>query len=219
MTIELPPDVDVLRRLVRGKLVRDERIQVDRWLGRCTDERVINVLDNLILEWEEEKADARLPVGSNEGLIARFFRDLVESSKAVVDYLSGEPGFMPAHLGPSTAPIEGLHIANADADATFKVTVNVAQDVLRAIVLATTDNGVLYLLGDVSGSKAHEYFYKLEEEDGRVTFWLVASLLAGIPQNTPSSLAELPPWLDSLSSQETIRIYAARITSAEVLEG
>lgn len=196
-----------------------QRRAVIHWLGRCTNERVINVLDNLLLEWEEEKADAMLPAGSSEGLIATFFRELVESSKAVVDYLSREPGLMPAHLGPATAPAEGLHLKSAAETAIVKVTVNLGRDVQRAAVLATTDNGKLHNLSNNAESRAQEHFYILEEDDGRVTFWLIVSTLTEVLKNVPTELAELPPWLDNLSQLESVRIYASRITSAEVLEG
>jgi hypothetical protein len=223
MSVALPPDVEVLRRLVRGELSRNDRIAVDCWLGRCTDERVINVLDNLILEWEEEKADARLPAPWAK--VSAFFRGLSSRGLAAIDLVLPQLELVPSFLGPQEKLQEGLSIRRSSETDAVKVLVAARPDVRRVALLATTDRGDLYLLkeaGPHPGGEASvvvlEEPYRLSESEGRSTFWAVLSTEQELPRTFPADLASLGPWLDELQTEPGIRLYASRVTSPHVLE-
>lgn len=221
--VTIPPDIDTLRRLVRGELCRDETIQVDRWLIRCPDPRLPVLIENLVAEWEQEKADARLPQALAK--VSRRFRGLWEAGRAFIDaQLASEAGPAPLLLSPrATDAMEGPLLFTTDDACTFAVSVVVGEDVARLVVLATNDRGDLHVLHDeilAPGSRRHvrtALDYRIDEGEGRVTLWVVVSPTIDSLPPIPSFWNDFLPWLDAIERMEGPRVYARRVAGAALL--
>lgn len=218
--LTLPPDVDTLRRLVRGELKRDERIQVDMWLGRCVDPSMPVVLENLILEWEQERADASLPAGL--AALSRHFARVVELGRAVIDFVLPPVTEAAAALlsPPLRAQGEGLELNTTTDGRGIAIVANLRPDVARLVVVATNDRGDLHVLHDeviIPGGSARVPLhadYSVDPDEGRVTFWMIASAASVTFPPVPSAPEELTEWLKSVEQDASTRVCAHRITGA-----
>jgi len=220
MTVDIPPDIHVLRRLIRGELNREDRIAVDCWLGRCADDRVINLLENLILEWEQVKADERLQSPLRQ--LSERLRQMWEWGSATIDRIL--PASVPqvAVLGVPERS-EGLYLRQTSTDNVLEVEIVLSSDAHEALLISVNDLGEVHLLCRVqtlcgtAAAAPQPVPYRLEERDGRVTFWLAVSPPGPSIPATPVSADQLLSFLRALEDLPSVRVYASRVTSPDEL--
>ena len=216
MTVTVPPTVDTLRALVRGELGREDRIRVDRWLGRCTDPRMVHVIENLIVEHHEELADAKLPPGGQP--LASAFRMLLESGRATLDRIDLTPGLAPSLLQPGLAPLLSVELADPGRRV---VSLRLRRRPgRRTLAWATNDLGAAYVLFDSlaadspDGETPH---YELDPAEGRITFWAMEARKGELPGAAATSTVELASWLKQAASSSDAEVASIRIRSDAAL--
>ncbi len=220
MPIKLPPDVATLRKLVRGQLTREDRIEVDLWLGRCQDDRILNVLDYLGFEWNQEKQDHIC--SESIQTLSFFVTSLWEKGKAVFDQpittfravatLCGTPQCIDY--------AEGLHLIRDDEDKRlFRIKVYLTSTPARAMVVATNDQEEFHILTDERNTVSDLPFeprkvddYRIEDSEGRVTFWLFASDTVDDLDPKPDNFTEFVKWVDRTAKAPSVQVYVHKIT-------
>ena len=152
--LDCPPDLEHLRKHVRGQLSREQRVATNLWLMQHGDENAPDVLRYLIREWEDEQADARLPrdIQTTASLFARLLRDGKAAWDRVVEPASG--GEMPTLelAGPTGAAQSdsSLRLERRLKTSIPKLALRptISADAHRAVILATNDKGHAYCLLD-----------------------------------------------------------------------
>lgn len=220
MTVGLPPDIKTLTKLVRGELAPDDRRTVYRWLGRCTDERIILVIENLILRWEEEKADHLLPASLRD--ISAWFRRLLDEGVATIDSFASA-GASLATLG-MQAGDEGL-LLTPTQDRAVRIAARCGGDVRWVTVLSSNDLGEFHCLhhgenisGETTDINLQVPYYRIEEREGRLTFWLLTFSVPPADVLDTTSSASMAEWLSAQRDLLGVRVSANRISSAGIFE-
>jgi len=217
-----PPDLRTLRSLVRGELAPAERSAVDSWLVRCVDPDLPTVLQNLVVEWENERADQALPAAMRG--ISAVFAGLLDEGRAFIDRLSTPTLAAPAFSLLASAPRpkrrrdEGLELLCASGSRQVKLEVWVGPACTYAAVVVQNDLGAVHVLlatelepSSVVRSVRVPSDYIVEPAEERVTFWLVVADHDALP--TPPSAAEpFVDWLRRAKATDGCRAYARRVT-------
>jgi hypothetical protein len=173
MTIEAP-SLGALRRLVRGELNRNEAIRVREWLIEVSDPDMPKLIGWLVEEARQERLDAERSKPVRE--LGRRFLSLVEDGAASLNSVSQLPRANALlMLGSSQENHGGFGVVIDDAELSKLTLRYTAQHESRSTRLyATTDLGDFHehpKSGDVV--RQLEWLWKLEPDEGRVTFWAI----------------------------------------------
>lgn len=93
---------ETLRRWVRGQLPPAERREVSRWMLRCTDPELPELLQALTREARDEAQDADLIAAGREALV-RAWRALLAAGQAGLS-VGEAPALVLAGVGPGAPP-------------------------------------------------------------------------------------------------------------------
>ena len=210
MAVSLPPTLETLQGYVRDQLNAADRRAVVRWLGRCTDPRLPDVLANLQSEWRNELADGTSKSAGADTINGLFLKLLANGLAAIDRFF--EPSSLPAILDAerTRAELELPERGGLIEPAVY------ASQVGRVWLVATTDSGDLHVLLDERISTTPRSLpataYRPEATEGRTTFWLVVD---------PEHAATPPPtenvdvfgrWLVTTMAAGNVRVTAERIT-------
>ena len=174
-------DEATLRSWVRGELDKTRRREVTRWMLRCDDPRLPDVLSGLITEWEEEQADERL--------LARLpgLGWLTEAWERLLD--AGAATFQPpvAALATLAGAGDELVLVRGDEGVYPLLTLDGAAEVAAWV---TDDADGVTLLEPPRPRPAGRHAlaaWRADPDDGRVRFWVAVG--AGVPQDLEEALA------------------------------
>ncbi len=127
-----------LRAWVRGTLSPEARRDVSRWLVRCTDPRLGQVLRGLVREWRQEQADAAAAsVAPALAPILSRWQALLDSGRAAVVGL-GLPGVVPAAVSRVSETADFRAERADDGTLTLRYELDAGTQVA---ILATSDAG------------------------------------------------------------------------------
>jgi hypothetical protein len=202
-------NIDMLRRWVRNELAPAERREVGRWMLRCPDPALPEVLYGLVREHEEELADLslreRAPARS---FVIDLWRRLLDGGHATIEALRPPAVAGGPVLGPA-ATANG--IAFREVQGEVVVDLLIAEMDRRVAVLATSDLGDEHLLLEPAELAAGRYAdvarWTPDPAEGRVTLWLVLAATA-IDPDAMRSLTDV----ERLVARGAASVVAARWT-------
>lgn len=172
-------NIDMLRKWVRDELDPLRRREVGRWMLRCSDPQVPEIMHGLVREYEEEIADIALRTRApGRSFVADLWHRLLESGRAGIESLRPPALVGGAVLGSATA---ATGLAFREIGEEVIVDLLITQTASMIAVFATTDLGDEHLLLKptplIAGTYADVTRWTPESSEGRITIWLVLAPL------------------------------------------
>lgn len=222
------PDIDTLRAFVRDELDAEDQKAIYRWMVRCTDPRLPPLLESLQIEWEQVQADRDLSEAGQR--VGQRFLEIWQQGDGGLDSVLAAEAVQEASLsyafrdtGGAVPRDEGVALVEtSDArpeSRTVTPQIVAAGSRRRAIGVLVTDaeSPKVFFERELEASvepkvEGQVSPYVFDREDGRATFWYVASDKPSDFGVAFDDIEAFSEFLDSAIEDDSRAVRATRLT-------